>query len=321
MPLELAIQALISPLTLCFALGAFAAFVKSDLKVPEPFFQAVSIYLMLSIGFKGGAALSAVTWAEVARPLLAALLLAALIPLWSYAILRRFARFEVADAAAFAAHYGSVSAVTFLAAITYLEAARIPYEGYASALLAIMEVPAIIVALLLAKQAGHGAQRSLLSVTGSILSGKSVLLLAGGLLIGFVEGVEGLKPVTPLFTDLFQGFLCIFLLELGIQAARQAEEVKKAGVSLILFGIFAPIAHGFFGVFGGYLAGLSLGGAIVLGTLAASASYIVAPAAIRMALPEAKASLYLTASLAITFPFNLLIGLPIYAAIAQWIYG
>ena len=322
--LDLAAANLLSPLLLCFALGALAVLLRSDLRVPEPVFNALSIYLMLAIGLKGGVELSRLPASAFLLPGLAALGLGMAIPLWCYALLRRVGRFGAADAAAVAAHYGSVSAVTFVAAIAYLDATATPYEGFAPALLAIMEVPGIVVAFALARAGGAlggGGPRGGTAgeAVREILSGKSVLLLAGGLLIGAVAGEAGYARVKPLFSDLFQGALCLFLLELGILAAGRLGDFRRVGPFLAVFAVAMPVLHGVLGVAVGHAIGLSVGGATVLGTLAASASYIAAPAAVRLALPQANPGYYLTASLAITFPFNLTLGLPLYFAMARWI--
>ena len=317
--MSLAASALLSPPVLCFGLGALATFLRSNLRLPAPVFEAVSIYLLLSIGLKGGAELSETSFAAFGPPALVALALCVAIPLWSYAALRRFARFSSADAASMAAHYGSVSAVTFIAVTSYLEARAIPHEGFMTAILALMETPAILIALVLARRAGQGG--SMGDALKEVVSAKSFLLLVGGLVIGGLIGKSGLAPVRPFFGDLFLGLLCLFLLELGVVAAGRAEDALRAGKTLLLFAIGAPTLHGALGVALGAAAGLSEGGAIVLGTLAASASYIAAPAAVRLALPEANAACSLAAALAITFPFNILIGIPLYAAIAGQIYG
>ncbi len=322
--LDLAAANLLSPLLLCFALGALAVLVRSDLRFPEPVFNALSIYLMLAIGLKGGVELSRLPPADFLLPGFAALGLGVAIPLWCYGLLRRMGRFGVADAAALAAHYGSVSAVTFVAAIAYLDATHTPYEGFAPALLAIMEVPAIVVAFALARRGGAigGAANSTpAEAVREILAGKSVLLLAGGLAIGAIVGEAGYARVKPVFSDLFQGALCLFLLELGMLAAARLADFRRVGPFLAGFAIVMPVLHGILGVAVGHGIGLSAGGATVLGTLAASASYIAAPAAVRLALPQANPGYYLTASLAITFPFNLTLGLPLYNALARWLAG
>lgn len=322
MPLaELISSSLLSPPVLCFALGGFAVLVRSDLRVPEPIFNALSIYLLLAIGLKGGADLARADLSSVALPMFAAFALGFSVPLWTYVFLRRIARFSVSDAAALAAHYGSVSAVTFIAALGYLDATGTGYEGFMTALLAIMEIPAIIVALFLARRAGIGGSEARVGkVLGEVVSGKSILLLTGGMLIGLSAGQDGLVPVRPFFLDLFRGALCLFLLQLGIIAAERIRDLRTAGPMLIAVALGAPVIHAMIGLAVASLIGLSMGGAIVLATLAASASYIAAPAAVRMALPEANPSYYLGASLGMTFPFNIIIGIPLYAAAARLIY-
>lgn len=322
--MSLASTALLSPPVLCFGLGALASALRSNLRIPAPVFDAVSIYLLLAIGLKGGAELAESRWSDFAAPAIAGLALGIVIPLWCFIALRRLAGFGTADAASLAAHYGSVSAVTFIAVINYLERAGTSHEGFMTAVLALMEAPAILVALLLAHMAGGpgGSSRSGLGVAlREVVSAKSFLLLIGGLVIGGIIGKAGLAPVRPFFGDLFLGFLCLFLLELGIVAAQKADEAWQAGRRLLAFAIAAPIVNGSLGLLAGHMAGLSEGGAVVLATLAASASYIAAPAAVRLALPEANAAYSLAASLAITFPFNVVIGIPLYAALAQGLYG
>ncbi|HEY8600846.1 MAG TPA: sodium-dependent bicarbonate transport family permease [Thermomicrobiales bacterium] len=314
--LELARLNLLSPVVLAFVLGAVAVLVRSDLRIPEQLYGALSIYLLLSIGLRGGVELSNTSLGAFWKPALATLALGIAVPLWSYAILRYPGRFDVANAAALAAHYGSVSAVTFSASLTFLESLHIPYEGYMPTLVAFLEVPAIMVALLIARARMRGGG-ALGEALRELLTGRSILLLVGGLIIGYLSKEEGYKQVAPLFTDLFKGALAIFLLEMGMVAAGRFRDLRAVGPFLIGFGILMPIIHGTVGIALGSAVGLSLGGSFILGVLAASASYIAAPAAVRIALPEANPGYYLTAALAITFPFNLAIGLPLYYAIAQ----
>ncbi len=318
--LELARANLLSPMVLAFALGVAATLLKSDLKLPDALYDTLSVYLLLAIGLKGGAELSVTPLRAVLGPALATLALGVGIPLWCYAILRRLGRFGVADAAALAAHYGSVSAVTFIACLGFLDRAGVAYEGFMPALVALLEAPAIVVALGLARlglprEGGWG------EVLHELLTGKSIVLLAGGLLIGWVSGKPGVAAVAPLFVDLFKGALVLFLLEMGLITARRFRDLARVGPFLLAFAIVLPVLHGLLAVVLGRVAGLSLGGATVLAVLAASSSYIAAPAAVRIALPEANPSLYLTASLAVTFPFNLALGLPLYYQLARAVYG
>jgi hypothetical protein len=316
--LDLVQTNLLSPVVLAFLLGAVAVWVRSDLKIPEGMYTALSIYLLLAIGLKGGAALAKTPLDEIWMPAAAALALGCAIPFWAYATARRFGRLGVPDSAALAAHYGSVSVVTFVAALAFLDAARTEYEGFLPALVALMEVPAIAVAMVMARVAGGGSRQGWGPVLHEVLAGRSIVLLAGGLAIGAASGAAGLARVAPVFVDPFQGVLVLFLLELGMVAARRLREVRTAGVFLVAFGVGMPVLNGVLGAWAGTAVGLSLGGSTVLGVLAASASYIAAPAAVRVALPEANPGLYLTASLGITFPFNLAVGIPLCHAAAQW---
>jgi len=316
---------LLSPAVLFFALGVIAALVKSDLKFPEALYLTLTIYLLTAIGFKGGVAISDAGLGAVWAPALAAMLLGALIPLWTYPVLRFLGRLPAVDAAALAAHYGSVSAVTFIAATNFLKQVNQPYENYATAFLAVMESPAIIVGILLGKTAmskrsALWGQATRLALREAVF-GRSVLLLVGALVIGALCGKRGMANVEGFFVTPFQGVLALFLLEMGMVAARRLGDLKKAGLFLLAFGVCAPLAHGCLGLLAGKLVGLSLGGTTLLGVLAASASYIAAPAAMRLSLPEANPTLYLTSALAITFPFNLTLGIPVYFAIARWLYS
>jgi hypothetical protein len=310
---------LLSPMVLAFVLGAVARVLRSDLRFPEAVSTFLSIYLLFAIGLKGGSELSQTTLAEFWAPCLASLALGLVIPIWCYGVLRKLGRFDAPNAAALAAHYGSVSAVTFTAALTFLQALQIPAERFLPALVAILEIPAIVVALLLAR--GSLQEGSWKTALHEVLTGKSIVLLGGGLLIGWVAGKPGLEQVAPLFIDPFKGVLTLFLLDLGTLAAARFQDLRRAGSFLFAFALVAPLLNGALGVALGHFAGLSLGGAQMLGVLAASASYIAAPAAVRTALPQANPSYYLTASLAITFPFNLAIGIPLYLAMAEWLYG
>lgn len=310
---------LLSPAVLAFVLGAVATLLRSDLRFPEAISSIFSIYLLLAIGLKGGVELSRTTLEAFWAPCLATLLLGIAIPLWCYAVLRRLGRFDVPNAAALAAHYGSVSAVTFTACLTFLERLQIPTERFLPALVAILEIPALLVALLLARTSVGPASSG--KAFHEVLTGKSVVLLGGGLLIGYLAGEEGFAKVSPFFVTPFQGVLTLFLLDLGTLAAGRFRDLKQAGPFLLGFGMAAPLANGVLGVLFGTWAGLSLGGAHVLGVLAASASYIAAPAAVRVALPQANPAYYLTAALAITFPFNLAVGIPLLFSVARMLQG
>jgi uncharacterized protein len=308
--IEVALQNLTSPPVLAFALGLLAVSLKSDLRLPESVYQALSIYLLLGIGIKGGVALSSATLSEVVVPITASLLLGILIPLLAYIILGITTKLDVVNKGALASHYGSTSLVTFSAAIIFLESQRISYEGFVTTLLAILEIPGIVVGLLLA---GRGISRKLnwAESLREVLTGRSILLLAGGLVLGFLSGESGYQRIEPFFGSLFTGVLTLFLLEMGIVAGRRLPDVRQAGIGLVGFSLGFPLLSGSLGVLTGQLSGLSVGGSSVLGVLAASASYIAAPAAVRLAVPEASPGIYLTAALGITFPFNLIFGIPL----------
>ncbi|GLV47520.1 sodium-dependent bicarbonate transport family permease [Thermus sp. LT1-2-5] len=315
--LELLKLNLLSPMVLAYFLGMAARLLKSDLAFPEALYTAISIYLLFAIGFKGGVELAHTPLALVFLPALFTLVLGLFRPFPAYFLARRFLKVGRSDAAALAAHYGSVSAVTFLAALTFVQTVGHAAEGFMPTLVALLEVPGIVVALLLGKRQSGRLSEAL----HEVLTGKSVVLMLGGLLIGLLSGEAGMERVKPFFVDPFQGVLTLFLLDLGMVAASRLSVLRQLGFRLLLFGVGLALFHGILGVYLGLKAGLSVGGAAVLGAMSASASYIAAPAAVRIALPEANPSLYLTASLAVTFPFNLILGIPIYHAVAKAIGG
>jgi hypothetical protein len=317
--LELLQLNLLSPVILCFFLGIAATLVHSDMRFPEQLYHGLSIYLLLAIGIKGGVAMVASPGSGVWLALAVATALSASTPLWCYPILRKLGRMDRTNAAAVAAHYGSVSVVTFLAGIAFLQAVGESYEGFLPAMVAVMEVPSIIVGLLLANRSAGDDRRHWTSSLRTVITGKSVFLLLGGLLIGMISGERGLAKVDAFFVAPFQGVLCLFLLEMGMVASRRFGDLRKVGVFLFLFGVIMPLVHSVVGIYLGYLCGLSRGGAFILGILAASSSYIAAPATIRLALPKASPALYLTSSLAITFPFNLTVGIPFYYLLSGWL--
>lgn len=301
---------------LAFALGIIAALVKSDLRLPDAIYQATSIYLLLAIGLKGGVALRVSDVSAVAGPAAMTIALGVLIPVLAFTALRFMTRLSTVDRGAMAAHYGSTSLVTFTAALVFLDALQIQYEGFVATLLAIMEIPGILVGLLLAGSASR-QNGSLRESVREIVTGRSIMLLAGGLVIGFITGPEGFARVEPFFVAPFTGILALFLLEMGVLAGRRLGDVRRAGIGLVIFALAFPVVAGFLGIVGGTVVGLSAGGAMALGVLSASASYIAAPAAVRLALPQANPGITLTASLGITFPFNLVVGIPLYWLIAQ----
>ncbi len=324
---SLLIANLLSPIVLAFLVGMAATLVRSELEFPQPVLNAISIYLVFAIALKGGTELAAADLASVWRPVLSSAGLALLIPIAVYAFGRRALRLGIADSAALAALYGSVSSVTFLAAITFASKAGTPAEPFMPVLVSVMEW-GILVALFIARwslrrEATKGAAKPmpLGEIVIDTLRGRSVILMLGGLGIGYVIGERGFASVKLVFEDAFRGILVLFLLEMGMVAARQLRGFWAAGPRLLLFGVVAPVIHGALGVLAGKAAGLSLGGSFVLGAMAGSASYIDAPAAVRAALPQANPSIYLTSSLGITFPFNLLVGLPLLYAFTQRVFG
>lgn len=317
---DLAIANLTSLPVLAFGFGLLATVIKGDLRLPDAVYQGISFYLLLGIGLKGGVALSEASVDEILAPLGITVLLGILTPILAFFILRVMTGLGAVDRGAIAAHYGSTSLVTFTAALVFLETSKQFVEGYVATLLTVLEIPGIIVGLLLAS-GGLGRKISWRESLAEVLASKSVLLLVGGLAMGFITGASGYNSVEPFFGGLFTGALTLFLLELGLVAGRRMKDISQAGLGLVSFALLFPILAGALGVAGGLGSGLGVGGATVLGVLCASASYIAAPAAVRLALPEASPGLYLTASLGITFPFNLIFGIPIYYAIAQALGG
>lgn len=318
--LELAIENLTSVSVLVFALGFLAARLKSDIRIPEPVYQIISVYLLFGIGLKGGVALNNSDLGEAIPPLLMTIALGSLIPLLAFLVLGRLKNLNEVDRGAISAHYGSTSLVTFTAALVFLENAKVSYEGFATTLLTAMEIPGIIVGIFLATRHLNRAV-SWSDSLREIVFGKTVVLLLGGLVIGAISGDVGYERVTPFFVDLLPGILALFLMHLGYLAGSQAHAIKEVGPGLALFAIAFPIFAGALGVLGGHLVGLSVGGAAVLGVLCASASYIAAPAAVQIAVPEANPSLSITSSLAITFPLNLILGIPLIKWLSALLVG
>jgi len=316
MSAELLTTSIASVPVLAFALGVIGALLRADLRLPDAVYQATSIYLLLAIGIKGGVALRESDVASVAAPAAMTIALGVIIPLLAFSLLRVMTKLDVTDRGAMAAHYGSTSLVTFTAALVFLDSLGVSYEGFVSTLLAIMEIPGILVGLLLAGSAARYSGR-LRETVREILTGRSILLLAGGLVIGVVTGPDGYARVEPFFGAPFTGVLALFLLEMGVLAGRRLGDVRRAGLGLVAFALGFPVVAGALGVLGGTVVGLSPGGAMVLGVLSASASYIAAPAAVRLALPQANPGLTLTSSLGITFPFNLVVGIPLYWLMAD----
>ena len=301
---------------LTFIFGILAARIKSDVRVPDAIYQFLSIYLLFGIGLKGGHSLKTSSLSELATPALTTIACGILIPLLAFLVLKLIKVLNDVDRGSIAAHYGSTSLVTFSAGLLFLKSNNIFVEGYAPALLTLLEIPGLIVGIFLASRSLTTKVRWS-STLKEVLLGKTVLLLAGGLVIGLITSKEGYVKVSPFFVDLLNGFLVLFLLHLGYLAGSNFAEIKKVGAPLAAFGIFFPLFSGVIGVTAGSLIGMSVGGATMLGILAASASYIAAPAAVSVALPTASPTLALMSSIGITFPFNLILGIPIYYKIAQ----
>ncbi len=333
---------LLEPAILFFLIGCGVALVRSNLEIPQPVAKFLSLYLLMAVGFKGGQSLAQTGFNQaVVTVILIAMVMALLVPAWSYLILRKGV--GVFDAAAIAATYGSVSAVTFTVGSQFVAAQQAPTSGGATVALVFMESPAIVMAVLLAswarnREGGNLSQRATTSAEmeavmpeavashGKPLSVKAVLheaftdgahlLLIGSLVVGAVTGPKGAEAMQPFTGGLFKGFLAFFLLEMGLLVGRQLREARDVGPFLIGFGLIMPPIHAVIALLLAKVAGTSLGDATLLAVLSASASYIVVPAVIRYAIPEARPSRYFTMSLAITFPFNVLVGIPLYYAIA-----
>ena len=315
---SLLIGNLLSVPVLVFTLGVIASLVRSDLRLPEPVYQVISVFLLFGIGLKGGHSLKNVALSEFISPALAVLVLGSVIPIIAFFTLRIVNSLSQSDRGAFAAHYGSTSLVTFSAGLLFLEGRGIVVEPFATAMLTLMEIPGIVVGIYLGSRNMKVAVkwRETLAET---LTSKTILLLVGGLLVGSVTSEVGYEKVTPFFIDLQSGILALFLLHLGCVAGSKVGEMRSAGFLILIFSIGMPLVARTLGVIAGNIAGLSVGGAAILGVLSASASYIAAPAAVSLGLPSANGSLALFASIGITFPFNLSIGIPIYLEIARWI--
>lgn len=316
--LQVAIDNLTSVAVLVFAFGFLAARIKSDVRIPEPIYQAISIYLLFGIGLKGGNSIRTATFDEFITPALGTIFIGILIPLAAFFTLGLIKKLNSLDRGSIAAHYGSTSLVTFSAGLLFLENNLIEVEGFATALLTLLEIPGLIVGIYLGTRSSSTKVKWRETITEVIL-GKTVILLAGGLLIGAITSDAGYRAVSPFFVDLLNGILVLFLLHLGFVAGSNWFEIKRVGFPLIVFAILFPIFAGTVGVVVGTVSGLSVGGAAMLGILAASASYIAAPAAISVAMPQANGSLALMASIGVTFPFNLILGIPIYLRVAQMI--
>jgi hypothetical protein len=310
---------------LFFILGWVAVLARAKMELPEEMVRAMSYYLMASIGLKGGIELAHEGWSvSVILACLAGVFLAGLLPVIGYAIIRCFSGLSALNAAAIAAHYGSVSAVTFLTAATFLTRQGYTYEGYTIAMMAVMESPAIAVGILLARLSSQASTQSdgdtsFKEILRESLFNGSVMVLMGALIIGALTGDRAQEAVGPFFFNLFQGVLCLFLLHMGVEAAKRFSTFREVGVFLTFFGLLMPLIGASLGLFTGWLLGLSAGGTMLIAILGASASYIAVPAAMHLALPKANTAYSMTLALGIPFPFNVILGIPLYFWIARLI--
>lgn len=320
---ETAIQTFTSPVVLFFVLGLFAAFVRSDLAIPEPIAKAMSLYLMAAIGLKGGVAVAkSGIDATVISALVTGIAAGFILPFFAYAVLKSFGKLDRINSGAVAAHYGSISVVTFVTAVEILAGQSREPGGYMVAVMAAMEAPAILSGLMLARGLGSkGGTQSTGEMLHEVFTNSSIMLLLGAFAIGMVAGPDGFGEVTPFFEAGFKGVLCIFLLDMGLIAARRMMDARAITWRLTAIAIFLPIVNGIVGTVLGWAIGLDAGSAAALGVLCASASYIAVPAAMRLALPEADPGIYLTMSLSITFPFNVLINIGLISALAVYLTG
>ena len=315
---------------LFFGLGAFAGLVRSDLRLPEALYDTLTIYLLLAIGLKGGVELARADVGAVFLQAVPIVSIGLLLPFAAFPVLRWLGRLPVADAASIAAHYGSVSVATFAVGLVHLESLQIASEAYLPVFMVLLEIPAIAVGIWLARRfataSAEPAQMttstqprtsnsSAARIAHEVFLNKGILLMGGGLLIGAIAGPTGIEPVAPLFIDGFKGALALFLVEMGMIAASRLADLRASGMFLIAFGIAMPLFGACVGWLAGSLAGLTPGGVAIIAVLGASASYIAVPAAMRIAIPEARPALSITTSLAVTFPFNVLIGIPLYVSV------
>lgn len=327
---------LLIPAVLFFALGFFARAIKSDLRFPPDLAKVLSIYLLMAIGLHGGYELAKADMMAAVNALVWALILGFLLPVVGYALLLATRKVNNMDAAAIAAHYGSVSAGTFLTAVAYLDSAGIAYESYPVIMLAVMESPAIIVGLLLAAWSrrrlaaaadgsapeGDVGGGQLGEIVRDAFTNGSVVLLIGSMVIGAVSAPAALAKLDPFVNDIFMGALCLFLFEMGMEAARRIREFRKVGLVLVVFGVVMPLVGGAVGTaVGAYALDFGVGGTLLVAVLGASASYIAVPPAMRLAVPEANPSFYLTLALGVTFPFNVVFGIPLYHQFAEGLIG
>lgn len=319
---DLLLTNLLQPIVLAFVLGAIAGFVKSELELPEAVIKLLAIYLLFALGITGGRELAKAAIGDVLPLLGATLLMTFAIPSVAYLVMRRLGGFDISNAAAIAAHYGSVSTATFFASVAFANAMGTPSEGFMAAMVALMEfgvIYSLVIARIAMGRQKQGGGVRLVELFTSVICGRGILLLLGGMAIGGLATDSQWQQIQPFYEGLFRGMLMLFLLEMGITAARQAGAFRQVGVFMACFGVLMPVINGLVGVALGTWAGLGVGGAFVFGAICSSASFIDAPAACRASLPEANPGIYLTSSLAVTLPFNLLLGLPLYYKYAAWL--
>lgn len=309
----------LDPVILFFLFGLVAGLLRSELKLPSALYESLTIFLLLAIGLKGGQGLATQALGSLVPQLVAVIVLGSLQTLIAFVFLRSAFGFDRQNAASTAAHYGSVSVATFAVAASWFASRNIEVEPQMAALLAVMEIPAILVGIVLARGVDRNTDWRALSHEAFL--GKGVTLLLGGMAIGWAAGPEGLKPIGGLYFDLLKGILALFLLEMGLIVSRQVGEIRRRGLSLITFGIGMPLVSAAMGLGTGWLLGFSVGGTAMLATLAASASYIAVPAAMRIAVPQANPAVSLAGSLGVTFPFNIIVGIPLYHWMATRMAG
>lgn len=306
----------VDPIIWFFLFGLLAGALKSELRLPSQIYDFVSMLLLLTIGLKGGIELAKQPFLTLLPQISLVALSGFVLPFLVYPVLRTVGKMGRADAASISAHYGSVSVGTFAVAIAYLASQGVAYEEHMALFVVVLEVPAIIIGILLAK--GVSRQMQWGKVAHEVLAGKGIMFLMGGLAIGWLSGPTGVESISPLFFDLFKGVLALFLLEMGLITASQLGSLRRYGLFLVFFGVITPLVFSLIGAGIGVYLNLSVGGTTVLATLFASASYIAVPAAMRISVPEANPTLSLTASLGITFPFNILLGIPLYHMLSQY---
>lgn len=309
----------LDPVILFFLLGVTAGLARSDLRIPSAIYDFLSIYLLLAIGLKGGVELAKYPLLPLLPKMVVVVLLGVVLPAIAYPVLRSAGKFKRADAASVAAHYGSVSVGTYAVALAYLGTQQVEYESYMTLFLVLLEMPAIIVGVVLARGITNHTQWGRLA--HEVFTGKAIVCLLGGLFIGWVAGQDGLSSIDGFFFDLFRGMLALFLLEMGLLCAAQMSALRRYGPFLTAFGVLMPLFAAVLGCALGRFLDLSLGGTALLTVLAASASYIAVPAAMRISVPEANPALSLAASLGVTFPFNVTLGIPLYLQMARWVHG